>query len=486
MTITCAGTKGHARLQKVVVTYTPTGEASVKAPTFSLESGDYDEAQTVTISCATSGAKIYYTTDGTTPTSSSTEYTGPITISTTTTLKAIAYVGDEKSSIASATYTILEILESIAEVKELSSGDKFTLKLTDAQVLYVNGTDSYIKDATGAILFFRCGLSFTAGQILNGTISGTYSPYYNLPEIADATDASNITATDGDEPEPLEIEESAIADHLCELVRINNTTTVVRDNYKVFNTSKKTTLSISSDCSYDIVGMAVVYGTTYQVYPRTTADLIYNIDQDKASTQIPTDNCTGVSVDFKRTLKSDHWNTLCLPFDLTSDQVTEGMGDGTQVATCAIDGEKVNFTTASDASISAGVPVIVKPGTVSDEYSFSGVDFTTDLSNVEGDNYSLVGTFDPMTVSEGDYFISDDVVYKSKGATTLTAFRAYIQTNSSEGARPTITIDGTTTGIEALDLGAITTGKTYNLRGQQVKAAQKGIYIVNGKKMVID
>ena len=62
---------------------------------------------TVTISDATSGATIRYTTDGTTPTTSSPIYTGPIAVSQTTTIQAIATLsGMTNSNVASATYTI--------------------------------------------------------------------------------------------------------------------------------------------------------------------------------------------------------------------------------------------------------------------------------------------------------------------------------------------------------------------------------------------
>ena len=79
---------------------------NVATPTFSPKAGRYSEAQSVTISCATEGATIYYTTDGTTPTSSSILYTAPVTISETTTLKAIVIADGEESNVATAKYVI--------------------------------------------------------------------------------------------------------------------------------------------------------------------------------------------------------------------------------------------------------------------------------------------------------------------------------------------------------------------------------------------
>jgi hypothetical protein len=63
---------------------------TASAPTFSPNPGTYSGAQSITLTDASSGVTIYYTTDGSTPTTASTRYTGPITISTTTTLQAIA------------------------------------------------------------------------------------------------------------------------------------------------------------------------------------------------------------------------------------------------------------------------------------------------------------------------------------------------------------------------------------------------------------
>ena len=80
---------------------------TVATPTFSPAAGTYTGTQTVTISDATSGATIYYTTNGTTPSSSSTQYTAAISVSASETIKAIAeHCDDTNSAVASAAYTI--------------------------------------------------------------------------------------------------------------------------------------------------------------------------------------------------------------------------------------------------------------------------------------------------------------------------------------------------------------------------------------------
>src|SRR5581483_2325588 len=84
------------------------GISSVADPTFSPAAGTYTSAQNVTITSATSGASIRYTTDGSTPSETAgTLYSGPVHISTNLTLKSIAYAaGFTDSTVTSAAYTI--------------------------------------------------------------------------------------------------------------------------------------------------------------------------------------------------------------------------------------------------------------------------------------------------------------------------------------------------------------------------------------------
>ena len=80
-------------------------------PTFGPAGGTYTSSQSVAISDATAGTTIYYTTNGTTPTTSSSVYGGPITVSSSETLEAIAVkTGDTTSAVATASYTINPML----------------------------------------------------------------------------------------------------------------------------------------------------------------------------------------------------------------------------------------------------------------------------------------------------------------------------------------------------------------------------------------
>ena len=150
---------GAMYLDEIDITWT-TGDTppqeTVATPTFNPEAGTYSEPLSVTISCATEGATIYYTTDGSTPSESSTEYTTALSITETTTVKAIATKdGYLNSGIASATYIINETpsptLITIAEARALAN-DEYAL--VQGVVTFIDGKNVYIQDETAAIDLF--------------------------------------------------------------------------------------------------------------------------------------------------------------------------------------------------------------------------------------------------------------------------------------------------------------------------------------------
>jgi len=111
---------------------------NVEAPVFSPGEGTYTTAQSVTISCGTSGAAIRYTTDGSTPDSTNgTLYSTPVNIPSTTTLKAIAYKsGMQNSAVSAAVYTIQNPVQQTYS----ADGVEFTMSYVPGGHTFPTGT----------------------------------------------------------------------------------------------------------------------------------------------------------------------------------------------------------------------------------------------------------------------------------------------------------------------------------------------------------
>lgn len=115
-------------------------------PVFSVQAGTYSTIQTVEISDASNGTTIYYTTDGSMPTTSSNVYSGPVTFSSTETLKAIATAsGCLTSSVASATYTVTSLTYALPVISSLSPA--FAAETGPAFALTVSGS-GFTKSST--------------------------------------------------------------------------------------------------------------------------------------------------------------------------------------------------------------------------------------------------------------------------------------------------------------------------------------------------
>ena len=119
---------GLVTISKIEYYYTPSSTTeTVATPTFTPAAGTYTSAQNVTISTATDGATIYYTTDGTDPTTSSSVYNSAIAVNSTTAIKAMAVKeGMDNSVVATAEYTIVNLEHAGTEADPYTVSDART------------------------------------------------------------------------------------------------------------------------------------------------------------------------------------------------------------------------------------------------------------------------------------------------------------------------------------------------------------------------
>ena len=157
-------------------------------PTFTPTEGAFVGAQSVAINCATEGATIYYTTNGSNPTTSSSVYSSAISVSETTTIKAIAAKdGYNNSSVASATYTITQPLTTMDEIfaKATAVGGTATdvvVTFNNWIVTGIKGSNAYVTDGTKGFIIYQSNHGFSVGDILSGTASCKVQLSY--PEIS--------------------------------------------------------------------------------------------------------------------------------------------------------------------------------------------------------------------------------------------------------------------------------------------------------------
>ncbi|HEY3321796.1 MAG TPA: chitobiase/beta-hexosaminidase C-terminal domain-containing protein [Planctomycetota bacterium] len=159
-------------------------------PTLSPAGGTYGGTQSVTISCGTSGATIYYTIDGTTPTTSSRLYGAAITVTATTTIKCVGSKGGFYSAIATAQYTIVAaplIGGSLSATGAVGSAFSYGISCTgQAPISYqVSGLPP--------------GLSFSGSQITGTPVAaGTFAVTLTATN-AGGSDSKTLTITIGAE-----------------------------------------------------------------------------------------------------------------------------------------------------------------------------------------------------------------------------------------------------------------------------------------------
>lgn len=229
----------------------------------------------------------------------------------------------------------------------------------------------------------------------------------------------------------------------------------------------------------------------------------YTLDETKTDNVIET--YENANVTLQRTLSKDYWNTFCVPFALDAEQVAQYFGEGTQLRTYEgnCNNNIVYFATVDN--IEAGKPYIMKPGNaVVQNPTFEGVSMVATGLDENG-NPQAVG--DASTVQmKGIYnqillktdktelFLGDnDLFYypiNDIDARTIGGLRAYfIVPQGTDIKKLRANLDGTPTSLDTIFDTEESNAPVYNLQGQCVgnslRALKSGIYIQNGKKVVV-
>lgn len=272
--------------------------------------------------------------------------------------------------------------------------------------------------------------------------------------------------------------------------------------------------AFTADTKYDLcwVGSAkeVVFTNTDQA--RATNIIVtvevpkaknYTLDETKTKNVIET--YENANVTLQRTLSKEYWNTFCVPFALDAEQVTQYFGEGTQLRTYEgnCNNNIVYFATVDN--IEAGKPYIMKPGNaVVENPTFEGVSMVaTDLDKngnpqAVGDasTVQMKGIYNQILLEadKTELFLGDnDLFYyplDDIDARTIGGLRAYfIVPQGTDIKKLRANLDGTPTSLGTIFDTEESNAPVYNLQGQCVgnslRALKSGIYIQNGKKVVV-
>lgn len=455
----------------VVFTYTAgSGSPTCAAPTFSPAEGTYIDAQNVTINCETEGATIYYTTDGTDPTKSSSAYSAPIAVSTTTTIKAMAAKdGYTDSPIASAEYTFATTTyNTIADLIATAPTEPVVLSLTNAQVLGVGSTDMYIKDASGALDLYKLGLTYTAGQMLNGKVAVEKTTTYNGMFEITAIGENQLKATDGKLPETTVLANGAAA---------------TLENYKWQY------VTVTGDVTENSAVDGLLMYKTLMNY----SNFVVGVDNITA---------TGLLIPYQKNNAGDVLPEL-LPtsiichITLSKDMVAycssnklDFTGTGLKVYSAKVDGGVAKLTEIENAKVTNKKGIILA-GTAGQTYDVPvNTAGSTTINNNELEGV-IAETAVPWTANDKyNYILQNGAFYKATGD-KLKAGKAYLSTTfdvtAAPAARLDIVFDGETTAIKSIANSQEQNANNlfYDLQGRRVAQPTKGLYIMNGKKVIV-
>ena len=226
---------------------------------------------------------------------------------------------------------------------------------------------------------------------------------------------------------------------------------------------------------------------------------VVKLDETKEYVQ-PTLNGDFVDVELKRELYAKEWNSICLPFNLSADQVVAAWGAGTKVLEfTSTTGNNLNLTERAD--IKAGTPYFLQPERVSTDHTYTFTEIKTatwdrigKVHSVTKEPIKLTGFYSPSELPARCYVFGDEnKLYHLPGAMPADGFRCYFQDMSGYNRQLTWGIDDNTTGIDGTFVTpqAPKVGNIYTVNGQLVRrnstaaGLAPGVYIMNGIKLIV-
>lgn len=480
----------------------------------------------VTLAAEPEDATIYYTTDGSTPTTSSSQYNGAFTITSTTTIKAIAVVGDVNGDLASATYTKDSPATSTSGVRwtRINSYDDLDAVATNKdKVIFTNRvvetstTKKYAMPSSG-----DNGVEITiddegTGQYVSISDESKVS-IFNVEKVGDyyrfKVDGTNkyLCANTSTTITPKAIDNTLIEDY-------NATITIGdggKENSLSFAQSAKSNKNIrynpTSNHLFRIYQNNTVQGTSLYSKSNVTIDAVtlYEKPSDFSVTSNTIEEKSGVTVNLYRSLSAGMWNAICLPFSMTDTQMKGLFGDTYSLQEFA-GVETTNGAThlkfSEATSLEAGKPYIVNPSQNVEKNAvvvIRGVNITSTTPQViskEGDegDYTFQGIYNPYQLEKDNkrlIFIGrDNKFFYPTSTNPMMAFRAYFTfpeelstaqmylTTDEEGVADSISL------TEVSGMAIHGSQRVYSVSGQlmgtSTEGLPKGIYIMNGKKFVV-
>ncbi|MDY3803471.1 MAG: hypothetical protein SOZ67_06580 [Alloprevotella sp.] len=491
---------GKLELYKLVTAYTYSAYATNFATlsnrnlAFSETAVDYFEAPFTapTLSGYTVGV-TYASSD--TEVATVNETTGDITIGTkygTTTITASAeqsgsYYADETS------YTISVWPNSISGLKTLITSESeidFKVKLNNAVITYADENNAYLQDADAAILIYVKRHGLTEGKSYTGVASGKAKLYNGLREIT-SIDWGTIIPEDVSVPAAQVV---TVAELNADYDQYESMYVTVQ-NAIVTSALSSRNATISQDSQ------------EYNVYDKNNG-----LSATALSTANAIANVVGFPGKFNTTLQLNVFNDVAVE-ETGYNLVVSSAGyatyfNSTEAFTMPIgatgyvwDEGKIEFAYDSEDNVPANEPLVVKAPAGNYALLFSsftdetlksagmndleGTDVATDIPDDVAYYYyglSLNANSDPASV--GFYWMN-----ATGAAFTNGAHKAYLKLDKSTPAGSQAVkgfpFNGSTTGIEQIEAGADAKNTIYDLSGRRVNKAAKGIYILNGKKVLV-